>query len=149
MPIAATFFLLILIFAIVLGSDTASKEERTEIKLTPIERISDKNEASFTVTMAINSGKEQKTYNLKATFDKTTVFDILKEASSSNNLEMKYDDKKYSFGVYIESIDGIKDGSGGKYWQYYVNGALGDVAADKKILKEGDKVEWRFEKVPF
>ena len=36
-----------------------------------------------------------------------------------------------------------------KYWQYYINNTLGDVAADKKVLEEGDKLEWRFEEVPF
>ena len=33
----------------------------------------------------------------------------------------------------------------GKYWMYYVNGTMGGVGADKKIVKEGDLIEWRLE----
>ena len=28
-------------------------------------------------------------------------------------------------------------------WIYIVNGQMGDVAADKYILKEGDRIEWK------
>ncbi len=48
----------------------------------------------------------------------------------------------------MESIAGVPNGKDGKYWQYYVNDKLGEVAADKKEVKAGDRVEWRFEKVP-
>lgn len=78
-----------------------------------------------------------------------TVFDALKELSNGGKaFELKYNNN-YSFGVFVESIGGIKNGDGGKYWQYYVNGKLGEVAADKKEVKAGDKVEWRFEKADF
>lgn len=143
------FVFIMIVFAFLLGTGAASQEERTELKMTPYTaKNSARNASEFEVRMDINSGNEQKSYNFKAIAGKTTVFDLLKEASLNNNLEMKYDDKKYSFGVFVESIDGIKDGSNGKNWQYYINGTLGDLAADKKILNEGDKVEWRFEKVP-
>jgi len=78
-----------------------------------------------------------------------TVFDALKQLSNNGKaLELKYNNN-YKYGVFVESIGGVKNGDGGKYWQYYVNGKLGDVAADKKEVKTGDKVEWRFEKVNF
>jgi len=48
-------------------------------------------------------------------------------------------------GVFIESINGVKNGTDGRYWQYWVNDKLGEVAADKKEIKGGDKIEWRFE----
>lgn len=75
------------------------------------------------------------------------VFDALLNLSKKENFEVKYNTNS-KYGVFIESIHGVKNGDDGKYWQYYVNGTLGDVAADKKELKAGDKVEWRFEKVP-
>lgn len=77
----------------------------------------------------------------------TTVFDALKNVADKNKFEIKYNNN-YSFGVFIESIAGIKNGDGNKYWQYYVNSKLGDVAADKKEIKAGDVVEWKFERVP-
>lgn len=77
-----------------------------------------------------------------------TAFSGLLNYGVKNNIEIEYNNN-YDFGVFIESIGGVANGDEGKYWQYYVNGTLGEVAADKKVLKEGDGVEWRFEKVDF
>ncbi len=85
---------------------------------------------------------------LAAPNEKQTVFDALKTLSKENNFELKYNNN-YSFGVFVESIEGVKNGNQGKYWQYYINGKLGEVAADKKEIKAGDKVEWKFEKANF
>lgn len=80
--------------------------------------------------------------------DGSTVFDALVEYGRTNNIEIKSsNDSRY--GVFVESIGGIKNGDEGKYWQYYVNNTLGDVAADKKAIGKNDVVEWRFENVPF
>jgi len=78
----------------------------------------------------------------------STVFDALTEYGKANNIEIKSSiDNRY--GVFVESIGGIKNGDEGKYWQYYINNTLGDVAADKKAIGKNDVVEWRFENVPF
>ena len=50
--------------------------------------------------------------------------------------------KSYDFGVMVESIEDIA-GSGGKYWQYEVNGVAGNVGADKYKLQDGDEIIWR------
>ena len=42
-----------------------------------------------------------------------------------------------------------ENGENGKYWLYYVNGEMPMVSADKKELRPGDKVEFKFEKSPF
>ncbi len=89
-------------------------------------------------------------YNIEYTINSesdTTVFNALKKYSENKKIDLKYNNN-YSYGVFVESIAGVKNGDDGKYWQYYVNGKLGEVAADKKEVKAGDKVEWRFEKVP-
>jgi len=44
----------------------------------------------------------------------------------------------------VENIDGVKNGTDNKYWQYWVNGELPMVSADKKEVKKGDEVEWKF-----
>ena len=87
-------------------------------------------------------------YSFDANDEEATVFSGLLNYGEENNIEVEYNNN-YSYGVFVESISGIKNGDDGKYWQYYVNGILGDVAADKKDLGEGDKIEWRFEEVPF
>ena len=122
-----------------LSVDIASKKNDDKVDIT---KRSD--EIKFSVLLKIDDGsKEKKEYELSDISKQTTVFDVLK-----NNANIKYNNN-YSYGVFIESINGIKNGDDGKYWQYYINDVLGDVAADKKVLKEGNNIEWRFEEVPF
>lgn len=52
---------------------------------------------------------------------------------------------QFDFGVFVDSI-GTYSGTANKVWIYHVNGVSGDVAADKKILKEKDVVLWRYMK---
>jgi hypothetical protein len=140
---------LLIITAFILSANTASKNNghnsgaSIELNVGNVLEETDKlpaeNEGIKTVSYYYKNGKSG---------EKGTVFSELLSYGKRNNVEVKYNND-YSFGVFIESIGGIENGDEGKYWQYYVNGILGDVAADKKILKKEDKVEWRFEKVPF
>src|SRR5690606_2087024 len=50
-----------------------------------------------------------------------------------------------SFGEFVDSINGVKGGDGGKYWIFYVNGEVAQVGAGEYKTKDGDKIEWRFE----
>ena len=87
-------------------------------------------------------------YSFDANDEERTVFSGLLNYGEENNIGVEYNNN-YDFGVFVESIAGIKNGDDGKYWQYYVNDTLGEVAADKKVLEGEDEVEWRFEEVPF
>ena len=55
----------------------------------------------------------------------------------------------YEFGLFVESIDGwgtcgnCQD-EDGFYWLYSVNDNNGDVAANRKIISDGDVVEWNY-----
>jgi hypothetical protein len=144
------FFLLVAAFFI--SVDTASKNNdhssspgigSIESNVGHVPERADKfpveNEGIKTVSYYYKNGKSG---------EKGTVFSELLSYGKRNNIEVKYNND-YSFGVFVESIGGVENGDEGRYWQYYVNGILGDVAADKKSLKEGDRVEWKFEKVPF
>lgn len=101
----------------------------------------------FYTSKVASQGKNTKIDYIISNTNSTTVFDALKSYTESNEIDLKYSNNS-KYGIFVESIIGIKNGDEGKYWQYYVNGVLGDVAADKKMVKAGDKVEWRFEKVP-
>ena len=76
-----------------------------------------------------------------------TAFDLLKEKAEELNLNLET--KTYDIGIMIEAIGDKKNGEGQKYWLYYVNGEMPQVAADKYLLKVGDKVEFKFEASPF
>ena len=65
-----------------------------------------------------------------------TVFEVLKTTH-----DVDYTDS--DMGVFINSIDGIKN-EGGKYWRYYINDEPGKVASDKAVLSDSDKVEWQY-----
>jgi len=73
-----------------------------------------------------------------------TAFSLLEELAQRENFEIEstlYE----GMGVFVETIDGLKGGTDNKWWQYWVNNELPTIAADKKEIKGGDKVEWKFE----
>ena len=78
----------------------------------------------------------------------SNVFSLLEELSERENFDIEstiYPE----MGVLVESIDGTYNGTDDKYWQYWVNGELPMKAADKKEVKEGDEIEWRFAPSPY
>ena len=96
------------------------------------------------VTYIINKGAEGEInqYQVEIKED-STVFTLLKELRERKDFNITF--KEYDIGVFIESIDGYKNGTDNKYWQYWVNNMLSEVAADKKKVKNNDKIEWKFE----
>ena len=80
--------------------------------------------------------------------DNSTVFSLLEELARKESFQVE--SKIYEgMGVFVESIDGVKNGTENKYWQYWVNGQLPMVAADKKEVENGNKIEWKFAPVSF
>ncbi len=99
------------------------------------------------ITYIINKGeKGVNQYQIEEISEKETVFSLLEKLAQKENFELKT--KSYDFGIFINSIDKVENGENNKYWQYWVNDKLGEVAADKKDVKFGDKVEWKFEVPP-
>ena len=79
--------------------------------------------------------------------EEITAFSLLEKASKEQNFTLKT--KSYDTGIFIEAIGDTENGQDGKYWMYYVNDEMPMVASDKKELKNGDKVEFKFEKSSF
>ena len=78
----------------------------------------------------------------------STVFSLLEELSEKENFKIEF--TVYSgMGVFVESINGLNNGTENKYWQYWVNEELSMTAADKKKVKSGDKIEWKFAPASF
>jgi uncharacterized protein YxeA len=99
------------------------------------------------VNLVIDYGNgSQKT--LTTSYTKSmTAFDLLKRGAEKENLTLKT--KPYDTGVFIEAIGDTENGQDGKYWLYYINGEMPQVAADKQNIKVADVVEFKFEKSPF
>ena len=53
--------------------------------------------------------------------------------------------KDSQYGLYVDSINGKKNGDGGKYWVFYVDGKLASIGAGEYITKGGENIEWKFE----
>ncbi len=76
-----------------------------------------------------------------------TAFDLLKNETEKINMNLKT--KTYDIGIFVEAIGDKENGQGSRYWLYYVNGQMPQVAADKEAINVGDKVEFKFEASPF
>ena len=73
-----------------------------------------------------------------------TAFGILLEASERLEFEVRWTTYAIPPGVFVTAINGTANGAGGVGWQYWVSGAYGRVAADRRPVVEADVVLWRF-----
>jgi hypothetical protein len=71
--------------------------------------------------------------------DSLSVFEILKE-----NHEVDYNSSLQ--GVFVTAIDSIESG-GGYYWVYEVNDSTAQIACDKYLTRNGDRIVWYFRKM--
>src|SRR5213594_1291194 len=78
------------------------------------------------------------------TTNNNTAFGLLLEASAKLAFPVGYVWYQIPQGVFVTAINGSVNGEGGRYWQYWVNGVYGDVAADHKPLHDDDVVLWSF-----
>ena len=101
-------------------------------------------ESEITVSLRI-SGDEWSVEYLNIETMNNTVFKLLIECSKDNNFSVDYTQWQGFDAVFVNSINGTKNGENDMWWQYYVNGEYGDLASDKKEIFDGDVVEWRFE----
>lgn len=76
-----------------------------------------------------------------------TVLSVLKKALERLNIDLTI--QEYEQGVFIEAIGNRKNGDDNKYWLYYVNGEMPQVSCGKKIVKAGDKIEFKFQTSPY
>jgi len=118
-----------------------------KLELSTVELLPKEESIQNKVLYVIDKGDGKVSHYQMVPFDDSTVFSLLEELAKENNFPIETTFYP-GVGVFIESIDGVKGGTDNKWWQYWVNNKLGEVAVDKKEVKPGDEVEWRFD-VPF
>lgn len=75
-----------------------------------------------------------------------TALEILEQLDTQDK-EIRLVTKEYSgLGILVESIGDKANGMNGEYWQYKINGIMPQIGADKLEVKNGDTVEWYFDK---
>lgn len=52
--------------------------------------------------------------------------------------------KHYSFGDMVTSVNGV-NGTGPKYWTFYINGKMAEVGASSYTTKSTDTLMWRLQ----
>jgi hypothetical protein len=95
------------------------------------------------IDLLIDYGENvSKTFKLEFKQD-NTVFDLLQKTG----LDLKY--TEYETGVFIEEISGLKNGKNNRYWLYYINNEMAQIACDKLKVQKGDKINFIFAESPF
>ena len=99
------------------------------------------------VTFTVASDDWTFTDNLVA-YPGDTVFSLLKRCATDNGFTVEYTYYPSYGSTLIDAIHGIRGGTDGKYWQYYVNGDCPMIGADHYQVANGDSVTWSFEAIP-
>jgi hypothetical protein len=74
-----------------------------------------------------------------------TVFLFLLEAARTLHFAVAWSNWSPPYSaVFIEAIDGARNGDGGRWWVFWVDGVYANAAADLTILRGGETVVWRF-----
>ena len=120
-------------------SATFFQKTKSDSQAPAVKSVSTKADIFF-VSEEVDFGelKPKTTLSIKAQTGET-VLDILQK---STQLETK----QTSFGEMVEAIDGIKNGTDGKYWIYYVNNQPATVGAGDFKAEADQKISWRLEK---
>jgi len=78
-----------------------------------------------------------------------TVLEVLRSLNEEDPELLLVTQEYAGLGILVEGMNGKTNGGNDKYWQYFVNEVMPQVGADKLELKDGDSIEWRFEKSEF
>lgn len=125
----------VLMFALVIGSSIYTNKQSTSTE-PAIQETS-----SGTVSLTIGGFYENRRVSI-ASGD--TVLNILRTLNTQDP-KLQLSIKEYpGLGVLVEDMYEQKNGTGGNYWQYKVNGIMPQIGADSYTLKDSDSVEWFF-----
>jgi hypothetical protein len=93
----------------------------------------------YSLDLIFPSGSESYVVSAK----QATPFSLLEDLHEQGDIELEYNPPS-EMGVFVTSISGMKNGSDGKYWVYEVDEVKVPLAADKRPLKLGENVVWKF-----
>ena len=99
-------------------------------------------EGNVVVNIGFKYGEKVVWYNDTKAPAGSTLFDITKQVA-----DVEY--KEYPYGVFIESINGVKN-SGSYYWMWWMwddkmGWTLGPVGADRYVVRTGETYLWYYE----
>lgn len=74
-----------------------------------------------------------------------TAFSLLQRSSMKRGFALEFTYYEQFDAILIDSINNAASGTEGRYWQYYVNGELPTIGADKYFVSNGDSLRFSFE----
>ncbi|MBD3406694.1 MAG: DUF4430 domain-containing protein [Candidatus Lokiarchaeota archaeon] len=96
---------------------------------------SEYNQAALGITLQVDFGN-----GTLRTFNDLSSDTVLNLTESVLPVEYEWEGNL----VFVTAIDGVSQSSQeGKWWQYWINGEYGSIAANKYILDDYDTVEWK------
>ena len=99
---------------------------------------------SANLLIVYNDGKI-KTFKNIIFNDGETVFDLLKNITEKENIQIDYKDYGESMGVMINSIDDVNNNfNKGFYWQYWINDEYAKEGASFQKLQNNDLIIWKY-----
>ena len=103
------------------------------------------NEQAQSVSLMIDYGEGDITSFLNIPLEEgESLFDVVKSTTEENNIPLGFKDFGGELGVFIESINGVPDGTSSKWWQYFVDNKYGEIGVSSYIVKPGDVIEFKF-----
>lgn len=112
---------------------------------TPVAPPSDSN-AVKTVALEIDFGNGRKRTATVPWREGMTALDVL-VATQDGATPTKVERRGEGATAFVESIDGVQNGGGGKSdrnWLYKVNGRLSPAGAGTVVVRGGDRVLWQY-----
>ena len=81
-----------------------------------------------------------------------TVITYTAKAGDTSMVQLKREADKVitqqsEYGEFVDSIEGHKGGTDGKYWSFYIDGEMASVGAGSYTQKGGEVIEWKFQKL--
>lgn len=75
-----------------------------------------------------------------------TVFDVLKDITKKKSIQLEYSFTALYGSYYIEGIHNLYEFDCGELsgWEYCVNGKFPAFGCSKYVLRDGDKIEWKY-----
>lgn len=98
------------------------------------------------VSFLLDDGEKISGFNkVEVAAQESTVLGALKKVAEQQTMQLDVDTSS-SMGAFVKQIGKQKNGTGQKYWQFWVDGVQPLIAADRLQLKGGETVLWTFRK---
>ncbi len=103
----------------------------------------DQKERTVSVMLDFGDGTVR-TYEGVAFAEGETLFDVMLRLSERGDGFVFRHQPPGQYGILIDQIGNMASGADGKYWLWYENNRMGQVASDAYVLRPGDVIEWKF-----